>query len=291
MTQPARPQRIFLATDLSARSDRALARAAQLAGAWQSELIVAHAVHPAEVAERDRLMGDGPSWRRPESWTQTLQRRLNADLAAEGIQARSKVLVGSAATAVQQAVNDDEAGLVVLGVAKDARMERIQLGSTVDALVRGSRVPVLNVRSRARGPYRHVVIATDFSEHSMNALRLAVSWFDGARLTLFHAYMPPGASSSAGSTADDSWRATITQEATAHLARAELPAPAAASLQRVIERGQTETLLADYVASADVDLVVLGSHGRTGIARVLLGSTAENLLHSLDCDTLVVRGG
>jgi nucleotide-binding universal stress UspA family protein len=289
MTQPARPQRIFLATDLSARSDRALARAAQLAGAWQSELIVAHAVHPTEVADRDRLMGDGPSWRRPESWTQSLQRRLGADLAAEGIQARSKVLVGSAATAVQQAVNDDEAGLVVLGIAKDARMERIQLGSTVDALVRGSRVPVLNVRSRARGPYRHVVIATDFSEHSMNALRLAVSWFDGARLTLFHAYIPPG-DAAPGSPGDQNWRATLTQESTAHMARAELPAPAAASLRHVIERGQTETLLADYVASADVDLVVLGSHGRTGIARALLGSTAETLLHTLDCDTLVVRG-
>jgi nucleotide-binding universal stress UspA family protein len=50
-------------------------------------------------------------------------------------------------------------------------------------------------------------------------------------------------------------------------------------------------LLSDYVASADVDLVVLGSQGRSGLARALLGSTAENLLHTLDCDTLVVRGG
>ncbi|HEY0821322.1 MAG TPA: universal stress protein [Rhizobacter sp.] len=290
MTQPARPQRIVLATDLSARSDRALARAAQLATAWQSELLVAHAVAPSEVAERDRLLGSAPSWRRPESWTQTLQRRLDADLAAEGIQAKSTVLVGNAATAVQQAVNADEAGLVVLGIAKDARMERIQLGSTVDALVRGSRVPVLNVRGRARGPYRHVVIATDFSDHSMNALRVATSWFEGARLTLFHAYIPPGASAEAGSTADDTWRASITQEYISHVARAELPDAVAARVQRVIERGETEALLADYVASADVDLVVLGSHGRSGIARALLGSTAENLLHTLDCDTLVVRG-
>lgn len=290
MTQPARPHRILLATDLSARSDRALARAAQLATAWQSELIVAHAVHPSDVAERDRLTGSAPSWRRPESWTQTLQRSLDADLAAEGIRARSTVLVGHAATAVQQAVGSTDAGLVVLGIAKDARMERLQLGSTVEALVRGSRVPVLNVRGRARGPYRHVVIATDFSDHSMDALRVAASWFEGARLTLFHAYLPPGAAPVAGSTADDSWRASIAQESTSHLARAELPGAVAARLERVIERGQTEALLADFVASADVDLVVLGSHGRGGIARALLGSTAENLLHTLDCDTLLVRG-
>jgi nucleotide-binding universal stress UspA family protein len=44
------------------------------------------------------------------------------------------------------------------------------------------------------------------------------------------------------------------------------------------------------LASAEVALVVLGSQGRSGLARALLGSTAENLLHTLDCDTLVVRG-
>lgn len=69
-------------------------------------------------------------------------------------------------------------------------MDRIQLGSTVDTLVRRSRVPVLNV---ARDAYRHVVVATDFSNPAMDALRLAARWFDDSRMTLFHAYTPrPG---------------------------------------------------------------------------------------------------
>jgi nucleotide-binding universal stress UspA family protein len=289
MIEPTLPKRIFMATDLSARCDRALARAAQLAKAWHSELIVAHVVHAAEVAQHDRLTSGTPSWRRPESWAQTLERALDADLAAEGISATSRVVIGSPAEAVQQAVTDDGAGLVVLGIAKDARMDRIQLGSTVDALVRRSRVPVLNVRGRARAAYRDVVVATDFSVPSLHALRLAARWFEGARLTLFHAYMPPGAALTTGPAADDSWRAVVTQEC-AQLAESALPTSIATSLQRVIERGQPEVLLADYVASAGVDLVVLGSQGRSGLARALLGSTAENLLHALDCDTLVVRG-
>jgi nucleotide-binding universal stress UspA family protein len=279
-----------MATDLSARCDRALTRAAQLARAWDSELIIAHVVHADEVARRDCLTGSAPSWRRPESWAQTLEQALCADLGAEGITATSRVVIGSPAEAVQQAVADDGAGLVVLGIAKDARMDRIQLGSTVDALVRRSRVPVLNVRGRARAAYRHVVVATDFSQPSMHALRLASRWFDGARLTLFHAYMPPG-SPTTGPAGDDSWRAAVTQECAAHLAGSALPGPIEAGLQCVIERGQPESLLPDYVASSGVDLVVLGSRGRTGLARALLGSSAENLLHALDCDTLVVRGG
>ena len=291
MSETTRPQRIFMASDLSARCDRALARAALLARAWHSDLTVAHVVSAADVAAHDRLSSDAPSWRRPEAWSQTVERALRADLAAEGIAATSRVVIGSTADSVLQGAADDGAGLVALGVGKDTRMDRIQLGNTVDTLVRRSRVPVLNVRRRARGAYRHVVVATDFSDPAMQALQLAAHWFDSARLTLFHAYTPLGSALTSRHVADDSWRAAVTKQCASHLAEAALQASVEAALHRVLERGAPETLLSDYVSSADVDLVVLGSQGRSGLARALLGSTAENLLHTLDCDTLVVRGG
>ncbi|HEY0887038.1 MAG TPA: universal stress protein [Ramlibacter sp.] len=290
MTETASPRRILMASDLSARCDRALARAALLARAWQSELTVTHVVHAAEVARRDRLASGAPSWRRPQSWAQTLDRALRADLAAEGISASSRVLIGSTADAVLQAAADEAAGLVVLGIARDARTDRIQLGSTTETAVRRSRVPILNVRRRARGAYRRVVVATDFSESAMRALRIAARWFDGSRLTVFHAYTSPGSAPISGPAATESWRGAAAQQCASHLAAAALPASVEAALHLVLEHGAPETLLSDYVVSADVDLVVLGSHGRSGLARALLGSTAENLLHALDCDTLVVRG-
>jgi nucleotide-binding universal stress UspA family protein len=213
MTGNTRPQRIFMASDLSARCDRALARAALHARAWHSDLTVVHVAHAAEVVAHDRLLSDAPSCRRPESWSQTLARAPRAELAAEGIAATSRVVIGSTADAVLQGATDDRADVVVLGIAKDARMDRIQLGSTVDTLVRRSRVPVLNVRRRARSASRHVVVATDFSTPAMLAV---------------------------------------------HLAKAALPAPVEAALHRVLEQGTPETVLSDYVASADVDVVVRG---------------------------------
>lgn len=283
------PDRIFLATDFSARCDRALARAAKLASTWHSQLVVVHVADTGELARHDNLTGRLPSWRRPEPWAQTLQRLLREDLEAEGIVATSEVLTGSPPDVVQQAVMDRNAGLVVLGVAKDADMDRIQLGSTADALVRHSNVPVLNVRRRARAAYGHVVIATDFSKPSLRALRLAARWFEGARLTLFHAFTVPGSAPKTVIAAEDSWRAAVEQECAAHIAEAGLAEESQARLQRVIERGLPEALLTDYITNADVDLVVVGSQGRSGLARALLGSTAESLLHTLDCDTLVVR--
>ncbi|MCK7502465.1 MAG: universal stress protein [Comamonadaceae bacterium] len=278
-----------MATDLSARCDRALARAARLARAWNGELIVVHVMTPAEIAQGDRIAGGVPSWRRSESCIQARERALCADVGAEGVTATCRVLVGTPAESVQQAVAELDAGLVVLGISKDEPMERIQFGSTVDGLVRRSRVPVLNVRGRARGAYRHVVVATDFSEPARHALRLATRWFGDARLTLFHAYLPPGSTLAPGAAVNEGWRATAAKQCEAHLADAALADADRARLETVLEQGQPESLLADYVAGTGADLVVLGSQGRSGVARALLGGTAENLLHRLDCDTLVVR--
>lgn len=285
------PKRVVVATDLSARCDRALARAALLAGAWHAQLTVVHAVGAAEAVDRDRLASMAPSSRRPDMWMQALQQRLVTDLDAERIAATARIVLGSPANAVQQVTDEVGAGLVVLGIAKAALMDRIQLGSTVDALVRHARMRVLNVRSRARAAYRHVVVATDFSASSLRALRLAARWFPTARLTVFHAYTPPHPAATRVPGVEEAWRGQAVRDCEACLSEAGLPDEAAAALQRLVEPGEPEALLPDFVASAAVDLVVLGSEGRSGLSRALLGSTAENLLHALDCDTLVVRGG
>jgi nucleotide-binding universal stress UspA family protein len=290
MEDATMPARLVLATDMSARCDRALSRAAQLARAWGAAVEVLHAVSPAEAAFRDRGPAP-PAWRRPEPWVRTVERRLQEDLAAEGIDATVRVVTDAPAQAVLAAVAGDPAALVVLGIAKDAHMERLQLGSTADSLVRHATVPVLNVRSRARAPYKHVVTATDFSAPSVHALQLAARWFPQARLTAFHACLPSDPAVLDGLPASEArWRPAVTAQFETFLTAAGLTGPAARPVQCLAEAGPPAALLAGYVVSGQVDLIVLGSHGRSGMARALLGSTAEDLLHALDCDTLVVRG-
>jgi nucleotide-binding universal stress UspA family protein len=58
----------------------------------------------------------------------------------------------------------------------------------------------------------------------------------------------------------------------------------------MLEHGRPASLRSADVAIADVDLVVLGSQGRSGLARWLPGSAAQRLLHALDYHTLVVHG-
>lgn len=282
------PGRIFHATDRSARCDRALARAGLLSSAWQSTLTVVHVLHPAEVETHAMPPLGKHEWHSAEPWNETVRRRLVDELVAEGLEAEVRVSIGDSADSLRETVDQAAAELVVLGIAKDAAMARIQLGSTVDNLVRHARVPVLSVRRRAKTRYAHVVVATDFSAPALQALRLAAHWFEGAHFTLFHAYSTAAASLD-GVLADDTSRPRVEQMCADHLAMADLPPRVATSLEVLLEIGHPAALLADYVRSTNADLVVLGSRGRSGVARVLLGSTAEQLLHHLDCDTLVIR--
>ena len=281
--------RLLLASDMSARSDRALDRAEQFTKQWGGELFVVHAVDPSESAKASRLARALPSWRQPEQWATTVTRRLQSDLQDEGIAANVQVVEAAPAIAVLSAAKQHGVALIIGGIAKDDPIGRIQLGSTVDKLVREAEVPVLTVRRRVHGPYRHVVVATDFSSASREALETAVRWFGGSKLSLFHAYPPTGASLEGHHPVSDSWRALAMSQCEAFLSESKLSTDAASGISLILEQGYPENLLPDYVRYADVDLVILGTNGRSGLLKALLGSTAESLLHMLECDTMVVR--
>ena len=81
--------------------------------------------------------------------------------------------------------------LIVTGIARDETLGRLLLGTTVEKLARQARQPVLVVKTRPRKPYHDVLVATDFSPGSRQALRAALQLVPDANLTLFHAYDVP----------------------------------------------------------------------------------------------------
>ena len=83
--------------------------------------------------------------------------------------------------------------------------------------------------------------------------------------------------------------AQLAGECARFLAASDLPDEARSRLRVVIEQGALETSLTRYVREQGVDLVVMGTHGRSGLMNILLGSAAARLLDWLPCDTLIVR--
>ncbi|MBO0799111.1 MAG: universal stress protein [Blastocatellia bacterium] len=282
------PRTILLATDLSCRCDRALDRATMLAAEWKARLVVLHALQrPVQETGQTGM----PSWRRPVSARDLARQQVIRDMRdAQGIDLDVLVEEGDPATQILEVVERLGCDLIVTGVARDETLGRILLGTTVEALTRKASVPVLVVRSRPRSTYRSVVVATDFSEGSRTALEAALALLPATQLSIFHAFGIPYESMIENRQA--------VREAAAREAMAESKAflaatPALAESKRHIdifcEYGDASDLLQDLVQTHGIDLVALGTKGRSGAVHMLLGSVAHKLLSMLPVDALVVR--
>lgn len=281
-----RPKKILLGTDLGARSDRALDRAALLAAAWKAELFVLHVLEEEKTFTGDS--GPIPSWRRPPDPQSFAERRLRPDL--RGLDARPTVMVekGDPGEVILRIAEEHSCDLIVTGLARDELLGRFSLGATVDRLLRQSRVPVLIVRERARAPYLDIVVAADFSDSARLALETALNFFPERQLAVFHAYDPPMAGLAAdpknyrreyGGVAEAEFKEFLQ---TVHLPDGrEPPRP-------LIEWGEPARLLRELADYRNIDLVVLGTHGRSALFEVFIGSTAKQILAQLPCDALVV---
>ena len=295
MAIPAKPASLLLATDLSARSDRALARAAQLAGHWQAKLVLLVAMAadgefslPNRRADAD-AGDDAPPPRSPLDHVRQLAQ---AQLRELGVEGEVRVVVGKPGPAAIEAATAAGCGLIITGTSRSEVAMRMDPGSTLRWLARHSPVPVLAVHDRVRGPYRHVGVASDYSQPATAALRLANAWFSDAEARdLVHGYEVPLSTLSL----DDGPRAKALElaqqqadgEARQHLAQA-LGGDADRWTPHV-QLGGPVRMLREHARETNVDLTVIAAHGRSALFDRLIGSVADRLLETVGTDLLVVR--
>lgn len=188
-----------------------------------------------------------------------------------------------------------EAPLLVLGHRGSGGFARLPLGSVSWQVATHAACPVIVVRpgETSTAPENRVVVGVDISEVSEEALDLAFAEADlrGARLELLHANfhlgeMPtgPGMVAPDFKALDDAARRQL--EAVAAERGARYPRVA---VDVRVERVRPATILAE--ASRRAALLVVGSHGRTGLRRLMLGSVSAAVLHTAASPVAVVPTG
>ncbi len=139
--------------------------------------------------------------------------------------------------------------------------------------------------------YSHILFATDFSQESESAAQRAADLAQRctARLSLIHVveFSPLDYGGEQMLPIEMDLEQELADEARKRLERLGERMGAAKSDQHV-EIGSTKNEILRVAAATGVDLIVVGSHGRRGLA-LLLGSTANAVLHSAPCDVLAVR--
>lgn len=279
---------ILIATDLSARADRAFERAAELAKQHGSRLSILHVVDPDQrPAVIDHLL-------------EVARRTINDDLATlasrHGVGTDAQVVIeaGRGFIGILKQADAVGAELIVLGTHRPEAIADAFGGTTAERVLRRSRVPVLMVSDHCRRPYQRVVIAVDFSVYSRRALEAALRLAPTARHHLLHVFHVPFAAFLDSPDAREQLRQQRLEQVTAMI-EAELaslsgpPIATAFPLEKIVREGGVGPAIREEVQRLEAELVVVGTHGRTGVAHALLGSVAEDLLRDPPCDVLAVR--
>lgn len=282
------PRTILLATDLSSRCDRAMDRAAHLANLWGARLVVLNVIeNEEEFFERHRT-ADLPSWRRPPEKEAVVSAQLRRDLGADLKGVEVRVVEGAAAATIDAVARDIHADLIIIGIARDESLGRYFLGSTVERLARQTPVPLLIVKSRLR-PYGEILVATDFSPSSQHALTAAARFFPRSPLTLLHAWEVPFAGFLDSPSFRRDWTAMEKAGCDQFVAQSGLSREQLGDLNVLLEHGCPEVIVRAYMRDKGVDLVVVGTHGKTGVFDVRLGGTAKRILEFSPGDVLLIR--
>lgn len=280
------PRKVLVATDLTTRSDRALDRAMSLCAHWGAQLVALHVLErPPQDSYAAPLAATPPSG---QALRETAARQLGEDLGIDG----AKILVaqGDADEEILRAADAEGCDLIVVGIGRNGPPGQSALGGTVSQLIRRARPPVLIVRKRARRAYLNITVATDFSAPSRHGLEAAAHLFSQHALTAFHAYEAPMAGLTITTTsAQDAYRAVTEQEWGRFLIGVTAPHADWRPPELRLTSGVPARELSDYAHSHKVDLVVVGSHGRSSVLEALLGSVAKEIVDWSPCDVLVVR--
>ncbi|MFB6141245.1 MAG: universal stress protein [Halosimplex sp.] len=208
-----------------------------------------------------------------------------------GVEVVEEVIQGGPSRTICDYVDDRGIDLVVMGTRGERDIERIVLGSVTERVVRNSAAPVLVVppESDREYPPANLLVGSDGSEGSESAVDegIDLAAATGATLHVVSVLESDVLGFDVRSSQVEAERERRTDEVLAD-AR-ERGEDRGVAVETAIEEGGVVEELDAYAEDHDVDLVAVGTHGRTGIDRRLLGSVTENLIRSSSVPVLSVR--
>ena len=288
MSEPTKARSIVCGVDDSGFSDHALIAAYGLARERGLEVRLVHATGFSGLL--DRLTGEDVAGARNETIARLEERLAAAGVADPEVDRCFEMVDGPAARAVVEAAERHAAKLIVLG----RHQGRTSLGDTVRAVVAHAACPVLVQPTESR-PVERILAAVDLSPEIGRVMAAARDEYRarGAGVTslrVLHCFvrpelgyvfgypipMPPGVAEGARETAQREFTEAV----------AEFDWGGIEPTPDFVEADPASEILSQ---AGPADLVVLGTHGRTGLSFSVLGNVAGQVLEESECPVLVVR--
>ena len=295
-------EKILVPLDGSELSEQALPLALDLAEAVQGEVILLRGVIPVHLATP--VMAEEYDWQWPVNSMEETRREVQQYLRKvqtthqrPGITTRPLTIEGEAASVIVDTAVSEDVDLIVMSSHGWSGRSRWSLGGITERVLHTAYCPVLVVR--AQEPIAHLLIALDGSELAEQSLEpgLEVARRLEAHVTLFRANEPIILDQPPTFVFDweqtevgRRWKNRSHEEAVLYLEdiRQDIEDKELIVDTAVLDGPTVETIL-DYVEDYPTQLIVMTTHGRSGLRRWLYGSVTAKVLRSSDRSILVIR--
>mgnify|MGYP006279965017 CR=1 FL=1 len=209
-----------------------------------------------------------------------------------------RVRLGDPIEVIHEMASEPDCSLLVIGATGRSRLRNLLLGSTADELIRSTPTPVLTIPGETEvAPFESILVPVDFSECSRSGLEIAADLArrDGSRVTVVH----EGVLRSFGSGrprfgprngVGESYRREAIEKLDNLMAEFDFSGIECKRIVdvRTFESRTTADAIVRQARKSSADLIVMGTHGRTGFRRFLLGSTTMNVLRQMPCPVLTM---
>lgn len=279
-------RKIVAAVDASEPSRRAAERAVRLADRCEAELTLVHA-YDSGPAEAATIVGANILIEQNRRLGEDAMKGLIADLGGPEFRAMSR-LGSDVSGTIREAAHELDADLVVLGTSGRTGVSRFFLGSVAEDVMRRAHCSVWVERGSEpiRREVERITVCTDLSPLSEVSLPHAAHLASklGSAVEVVHALQTPyrGLSIDARRELTARLRQRLTVLATKHF---EGSVPRVS----VVEGANVVDGITAHASRTSADLLVLASHGRTGLSRALMGSVAERVTRFAPCSVFVAR--
>jgi nucleotide-binding universal stress UspA family protein len=267
---PSKLEKLLVATDGSLFSEGAVREAISFAKKCSSMLYVMSAVPRYEISGVDVF--EKVKEEAIEHLDSVKERALREGLNCETVLAHGdephRLIVD---VAVARTVD-----MIVIGRRGRRGLMKVLMGSVTAKVISHAPCKVLVVPKAARIEYRNILVATDGSEHSHTAASEAIEIAKRCRSNII-------AVSAVHSEADRG-------EAMANVNKVrEVAKKEGIPVEALIPAGRTCDVVVGIAGGRSVDLIVMGTHGKTGIKKLLMGSSTEKIIGNAGCAMLVVK--
>jgi nucleotide-binding universal stress UspA family protein len=290
------PLKVFAAFDFTGTAEAALRWIKCLAAAGPCEVVVGYVDWPLGEAARLGITGEFLRSHNPPQVQRILERelseRVGALLGDNVARIRVEPSIGRADVRLVEIAREEQSDLVVAGTHQRHSLGRVAHPSISRGLLRDAPmsvacIPAARVETieRQSAPIRRVLAASDLSEHGSLAIPYAYGAVSpGGIVRLLHVLEP--------SRLMETRSVGVVAEAEERL-RAQVPADAAArGIQTevsVIEESDVAKSIRQEAERFGAHLVCIGSHGRSGLAKAVLGSVAQSVMAQSQRPVLIVR--